>query len=638
MPAERFRRVSALFDEALDQPADQRSIWLARACAGDAELETEVRRMLDAHERAGILDLSIGGLAARALNEVQAVHSGTVGPYRILREVGRGGMGVVFQAQDERLGRHVALKLLPRHLTFDESAKARLLSEARAASALDHSGICTIYDVGEAEDGAVYIAMAYYAGRDLARTLEEKGALPIEQAVLIAIQVAAGLRHAHDAGVVHRDIKPSNIFVTDRGDAKILDFGVAKLQGAVPEFGPGTKIGTVTYMSPEQAAGEDVDERTDIWSLGVVLYEMLTGRPPFRAADEAATFDAILKAEPTPIQELRPDVPPALDTIVRRMLMKDRDERPATAADVLAMLRTFASTSDLAGRRSAAPVKSGLPAQVTSFVGREREVQRVKALIAENRLVTLTGAAGTGKSRLALQVAAELEPEFEHGAAFVALGQLNDAAQLAPAIAQAIGAAETMRGSALDGLKRTLRDRRMLLILDNFEHLVSAAPILSELLAASPSLRALVTSRVRLRVTGEHEVPVPPLQVPRRRADQYASSLLECASVVLFVDRARAVRPDFTLDDSNADTVGEICRRLDGLPLAIELAAARVKLFSPQALLARLERRLDLLTAGPRDRPERHRTLRQALSWSYDLLDADQQAYFRRMAVFAGGC
>ena len=160
MPAERFRRVSALFDEALDQPDDQRTIWLARACAGDAELEAEVRRMLDAHERAGILDRSIGGLASRALDEVQTVHSGTIGPYRILREVGRGGMGVVFQAQDERLGRHVALKLLPRHLTFDPSAKSRLLTEARAASALDHSGICTIYDVGEAEDGAVYIAMA----------------------------------------------------------------------------------------------------------------------------------------------------------------------------------------------------------------------------------------------------------------------------------------------------------------------------------------------------------------------------------------------------------------------------------------------------------------------------------------------
>jgi non-specific serine/threonine protein kinase len=639
MSDDRWRRVSQLFDDALDQPADLRDIWLARACAGDAELESEVRRMLSAHDRAGILDRSIGGLASSALDEVQAIHSGSIGPYRILREVGRGGMGVIFQAQDERLGRHVALKLLPRHLTFDPAAKGRLLTEARAASALDHSGICTIFDVGETDDGSVYFAMAYYPGQDLARLLEEKAPLPIDTAVLIAIQVAAGLRHAHDAGVIHRDIKPSNILVTDRGDAKILDFGVAKLEGAVSEFRPGAVVGTVTYMSPEQGAGEEVDARTDLWSLGVVLYEMLAGRPPFREADEVATLDAILSREPVPLRELRSDVPDALDQIVRRMLAKDRAERPQHASDLLGSLREFASSADLAGRRrSAAPARSTLPAQVTSFIGREREIERVKELLAGTRLVTLTGAAGTGKSRLALQVAAELEESIEHGAWLVPLAPLSDPSKLASAIAQAVGAAETPRGSVLDGLKRALRDRRMLLVLDNFEHVVAAAPTLSELLAACPSVRALVTSRVRLRVTGEHELPVTPLQVPRRRADRFATSLLECASVALFVDRARAVRPDFVLDDTNGDAVGEICRRLDGLPLAIELAAARIKLFSPQALLARLGRRLDLLTAGPLDRPARHRTLRHAIDWSYELLDVDQQAFFRRMAVFAGGC
>jgi predicted ATPase/serine/threonine protein kinase len=639
MSQERWRRVSDLFDEVLDQPPEQRDIWLARACADEPDLEAEVRRMLGAHERAGILDQSIGGLASRAIGDVDAVRSGSIGPYRILREVGRGGMGVVYQAQDERLGRHVALKLLPGHLNVDPAAKHRLLIEARAASVLDHSGICTVYDVGETDDGSVYIAMAYYAGRDLARLLDEKGPLPVDTAVLLAVQIAAGLRHAHEAGVVHRDIKPSNILVTERGDAKILDFGVAKLDDASTEFKPGVRVGTVTYMSPEQAAGLDVDARTDLWSLGVVLYELLAGRPPFRGDDDAATVDAIVSATPPPLRAARPEVPDALEQVVRRMLAKDPRDRPADASALLAELRTFTASADLAGRRRAsAPARSALPAQVTSFIGRDHEVGRVKELLAESRIVTLTGPAGTGKSRLALHVAAQVEDSFEHGAFLVPLAPLSDAALLASAIAQAIGVAETPRGPVLDGLKDVLRERSMLLVLDNFEHIVAAAPVLSDLLAACPQVRALVTSRVRLRVTGEYELPVPPLQVPRRRGDRYATSLLECASVALFVDRARAVRPDFVLDDASGDAVGEICRRLDGLPLAIELAAARTKLFAPQALLSRLDRRFDLLTAGPSDRPERHRTLRQAIAWSYELLDADQQAYFRRLAVFAGGC
>ncbi|MGH7504121.1 MAG: protein kinase domain-containing protein, partial [Longimicrobiales bacterium] len=502
-------RVSALFDEALDMSPDTREAWLARVCHGDAALERELRRLLGAHDRAGILDRTIGALAADAVSESAAQTTGVVGPYRLLREVGRGGMGIVFQARDERLDRHVALKLLPRHLHFDAAAKTRLLAEARAASALDHSNICTIYDVGESEDGAVYVAMAFYEGRTLAHMIADGGPQSIEAVVLTALQVAAGLRHAHEAGVVHRDIKPSNILVTQRGDAKILDFGVAKLAGHAPEQRPGARVGTVFYMSPEQAQGLEVDHRTDLWSLGVVLHEMLTGEVPFSGRDDADTIMHIRTRAPEAPSASRPDVPPELDALVARALAKDPDARYADANALLADLRSFAATADLAGRRrTPRPPRSVLPASSTSFVGREREIERVLTLLGDVRLVTLTGPAGTGKTRLALHIAADSQRAYEHGVWFVPLAPLTDAALVPTAIAQAIGAAESARGSVFEGLTRALSDRRMLLILDNFEHIVGAASVVSELLAACPGLHALVTSRVRLRVSGEHEVEV----------------------------------------------------------------------------------------------------------------------------------
>ena len=280
-----------------------------------------------------------------------------------------------------------------------------------------------------------------------------------------------------------------------------------------------------------------------------------------------------------------------------------------------------------------------LPSPLTSFVGRGREVDQVCDLLrhADVRLVTLTGPGGVGKTRLAFQVAASVADAFPDGVVFVSLAATAGPTLVQPAVARALGVLESGDRPLLQRLTGVLRSRPVLLVLDNLEHVVAAAPFVADLLAACPELKVLVTSRVTLRVSGEHEFPVPPLPVPDPNRLPPATELAAYGAVTLFAQRARAVRPDFAIGEANAAAVAEVCARLDGLPLAIELAAARSKVLSPQAVLARLENRLALLTGGSRDHPERLRAMREAIAWSYDLLTPHEQALFRRLAVFAGG-
>jgi predicted ATPase/class 3 adenylate cyclase len=281
-----------------------------------------------------------------------------------------------------------------------------------------------------------------------------------------------------------------------------------------------------------------------------------------------------------------------------------------------------------------------LLAQPTPLIGREQEVASVSALLhrADVRLVTLTGPGGTGKTRLALQVAAELLDVAADGIFFVALAPISDPGLIVSTIAQTLGVRESGSRPLLDTLKDHLRDKQLLLLLDNFEQVVSAAPLIGELLVAAPGLMVLITSRMALRLSGEHEVAVQPLSLPDRTRPPDPGHLTQYAAVRLFVERAQAVKADFAITNENASVVIEICHRLDGLPLAIELAAARIKLFLPQALLARLRSPLTVLTAGARDLPLRQQTLRNTIDWSYTLLGASEQTLFARLAVFVSGC
>ncbi len=283
---------------------------------------------------------------------------------------------------------------------------------------------------------------------------------------------------------------------------------------------------------------------------------------------------------------------------------------------------------------------NNLPAQITPLVGREHQIEALNQLLrkAEVRLVTLTGPGGIGKTSLSLQVAISLLDEFAHGVFFVGLAAISDAELVLPTIAQNLSLRENRSKPLRESVIEYLRDKHLLLVLDNFEQVVAAAPAVADLLAACAHLKILTTSRIVLRLKGEREYPVEPLPAPDPQAAISKDSLSQYAAVELFIQRALAVKPDFEVNNDNAPAVAEICFRLEGLPLAIELAAARLKLFSPQALLARLGSRLQLLRGGPRDMPARHQTLRQAIAWSYDLLSSDEQTFFQRLAVFAGGC
>jgi predicted ATPase/serine/threonine protein kinase len=575
-----------------------------------------------------------------------------LGPFEIIAPLGAGGMGEVYRARDTRLDRIVAIKILPSAFFENSDRRSRFEQEARSASGLNHPNIITIYEMGR--DGSChYFAMELVEGKTL-RALLDTGPLPVRKTIEIAAQLVEGLTKAHEAGISHRDLKPENVMVSQDGLVKILDFGLAKQLPPTGEnldlamtsaslTAPGMLLGTMAYMSPEQVAGRRLDFRSDQFSFGLVVYEMVTGKRAFQRNTAAETLVAILREQAEPLAVQNRDAPAPLCWAIERCLAKAPEKRYDSTRE---LARELAAIRDCFSENPIKRVETrptNLPVSRTGFVGREKEAVAARELLFRQdvRLVTVTGPGGIGKTRLAVEVANGLIDRFSGGVYFVPLSPLSDSGLIATLIVQTLGLGEAGGKSPLGILKESFRDslrEPLLLLLDNFEHLIQAAPMVAELLVMAQNLKILVTSRAPLHVYGEHEFPLPPLALPVSRFVSSVDILLQCSAVALFVQRAIAAKPDFQLNKENAAAVTEICARLDGLPLAIELAAARVKILSPSALLARLASRLQLLTGGSRDLPQRQQTLRAAMDWSYELLNPGEQKLFRRLSVFVGGC
>jgi non-specific serine/threonine protein kinase len=578
--------------------------------------------------------------------------------YRISERIGTGGMGVVYRARDERLGRDVALKLLAGSSLDSGSASQRFVREAQLAATLNHPNIVTIYEVEEA-DGYHFIAMEFVEGETL-RARIARGPLELDEVIRIGADVADALDAAHTLGLVHRDVKPANILLTRSGRAKVADFGLAKRVEGEPGSDDagllakaatvsdlsrtGAVAGTISYMSPEQTRGDALDPRSDLFSLGVVLYEALTGRLPFEGPTAVAVLHEIAVVEPPAPSRIRRGLPRAVDAVVLRAMAKDRDRRYARGAEIAAALRSLSDVPSLfagsaADAEAAALVPNNLPVSLTSFVGRQGEMEEVARLLGSARLVTLLGSGGCGKTRLAIEVARNLLESLPDGAWVVELAALSDPSLVPQSVAIALGLREESGRPLVEMLAEHLSSRTLLLVIDNCEHVAAAcASLVQELLAAAPGIRILATSRQGLGVPGETLWRIPSLSVPDPGgAPLSRQAVNRFESVRLFVERAAAVQPTFALTDQNAWTVAQICGRLDGIPLAIELAAARVKVLPVPQILGRLEDRFRLLTSGSSATLERQQTLRAAVDWSYDLLTETEQQLFQRISVFAGG-
>ena len=548
--------------------------------------------------------------------------------YRLDRELGRGGMGSVFQGYDLLLNRVVAVKMVM-SANLEPHDKETLLNEARAVAQLNHPNIVSVYDAGQSGD-TPFIVMEYLEGQ----SLHERPPQNENELLRYGMQICAALEEAHQHGIIHRDLKPENVIMNVNGLIKLTDFGLARsLSSRMDQEEDLT--GTVFYISPEQALGKPLDGRTDLYSLGVMLYEFETGRLPFSGSDPLAVIAKHINDQPQPPGEINGREQQELDGLILKLLAKDPQNRYGSAAEVYRELGSF-----LPDRSTLSEVvsKHNIPIDLTSFIGRENEVQQVREILEGTRLLTLTGVGGTGKTRLALQAARGLLGNFMDGVWVVELSTIFDTNQVVGAIMNVLNIRDQPNRSLMDSLVDYLRPRELLLILDNCEHLISScAAMTAQLLSACPDLKIMATSRESMGVAGEQTFHVPSMQLPEIREDSDLEKIWGAESMQLFKDRVTSVVHDFTPDTAQTRAAAKICTRLDGIPLAIELAAARARIMPLEEISTRLSDRFRLLTGGSRSAMPRQQTLEALVDWSHDLLNEEEKILLRRLSIFMGG-
>jgi len=566
--------------------------------------------------------------------------------YRVVRKVGEGGMGVVYQARDPHLERDVALKVLGTGMLEGQEARKRFRREALALSRLNHPNIATIYDF-DSESGVDFLVMELIHGTTLGEKLK-RGPIPGVQAIAIGVQIAEALDFAHGQGVIHRDLKPGNVMVAANGLVKVLDFGLAQRQGSKARTPRRTKaralhlsqaMGTPGYMSPEQVLGSSQDHRTDLFAFGSVVFECLAGERAFEGESAEDVIASTLTREPR-WSSLPDGLPSRVKDLLAHCLEKDVGKRLQEIQNAkLALEAVLGARRRIPMRLDQAFPQSphNLPRPDTSFIGRDAEIAECRKLLGHVRLLTLTGPGGCGKTRLALQIAEGSLADFPDGVWFADLAPLREGTRVAHAVASAAGLREEPDTPLLETIPKSLREKRALLLMDNCErHLGACAEVGHAVLRSCPNVAILATSREGLRISGEHAFLVPPLRVPSAEEATTVPSMAVVESVRLFTERASHARPGYELSDRDLVAVAEICRRLDGIPLAIELAASRVMVLTPEEIRARLDRRFRLLTSETPGTPERHQTLRAAIQWSYEQLTREEQELFRALSVFAG--
>jgi tetratricopeptide (TPR) repeat protein len=636
MTPERWQRLQILLEKALAQHESLRRAFISASCGEDHELRDEAVSILDACARSpespeppnAWLRLLAGGGPPRFEPDEWVASR-----YRIRRLVGRGGMGDVYEAWDEDLAIPVALKTL-RLAGGTEAAHRRLRLEGILARSIWHPNVCRLYDVGrhgEGNDAAWFLTMELLFGPTLTEMLRQKGRLPPDRARHFAIQMAEGLDAAHQAGVVHRDFKPGNVIIVNRDgceQAVVTDFGIARaaslgaFQGGGPwnpQGGPSPLLGTPSYMAPEQVRGEEAGPAADIYAFGVVLYEMLTGTLPFRGdSDLEAAAD----------RRIVPDLDQGWEAVILRCLALEPTERFRRAEELAGALRgctrreIAASPEALPGASPRAACLS-LPAERDSFFGRSDESEDVKRAFASSaHLVTLVGAGGIGKTRLAIRYGWQTIGAWPGGVWFCNLAEATGLDGFASAVAGSLGI-QLGQGDPAGVLGHAIAGRgHCLVILDNVERVVAlAAATVEKWLVRAGEARFLVTSREKLNL-GERETVLSLGGLPAE------------AGMQLFVSRAKRLRPAIIVAGPEAESAQEIVRLLDGMPLAIELAAARMRVMTAIEIAARMRSRFELLTGGASDR---HETMIITIDSSWELLHPWEQSAWSQCAIFEGG-
>ncbi len=564
-------------------------------------------------------------------------------------EIGRGGFGIVFRCEQVALDRTVAVKVLTTELPED---RERFLREQRAMGRLTgHPNIVGVLQVGETASGYPYLVMQYHQKGSLQARIQRLGRLPLSEVLRVGVKVAGALETAHRLEILHRDIKPANILLTDFGEPVLCDFGIAHIADGF-KTATGTFTGSPSFTAPEILSGDPPTPASDVYGLGATLFAALTGHAAYERRSGEQVVAQFLRITTDPIPDLRDSqVSDDIATVIEQAMARDPQERPSAALLGERLLRVQASHGlgrDEVPLRSERPAPDAaslaaggyagfLPAELTSFFGRQAELTEIATLLATSRLVTAVGIGGVGKTRLALRAASEMRRDFPEGVWFVELGDVRDSALVANAVVDRLGLRDESGRSQREVLIEFLGARRAALVLDNCEHVIDeAAKLADALLRGCPNLRVLATSRERLGIAGEAVLNVSPLPLPDADCDPTLRSLLRYDAVALFVERAAAVVPGFALTEENKVAVARICSQVDGLPLAIELTAARLRALSLDQILGRLVDRFQLLTRGLRGAPTRQQTLSCSVDWSYDLCTSAEQRLWARLSVFAG--